>query len=105
MAHTCHAFECSKAVKPEMFMCLAHWRRVPKELQRRIWALYRPGQCDDKNISKGYALTAKSAIQAVAAKEGKVVPLNHECLRLYDYCVGDSSNPSIVAQVQQKLLP
>ncbi len=103
MAHTCHAFECTKVVKPEMFMCLSHWRRVPRELQKRIWALYRPGQCDDKNISAGYAKTAKQAIVDVAAKEGKTVPEDHECLRLYDYCIGTSTQPSIVAQVQERL--
>lgn len=103
MSHTCHAFECSKAVKPEMFMCLSHWRRVPKETQRRIWALYRPGQCDDKNISIGYARTAKEAIVLVAKKEGKAVPKDHECLRLYDLCVGDSEDPSMVAQVIERL--
>lgn len=101
MAHTCHAFECTKAVKPEMFMCHFHWLRVPQNLRKRIWALYRPGQCDDKNVSNGYAMTAKASIQAVAASEGKVVPLNHPCLTLYDACIGTSTQPSFVAQVQQ----
>jgi hypothetical protein len=100
MAHTCHAFECTKVVKPEMFMCLSHWRRVPRELQRRIWALYRPGQCDDKNISNGYALTAKAAIVAVAKLDGKTVPENDPCLTLYDACIGTSTQPSLAAQTQ-----
>lgn len=89
MSHTCHAYGCNANVKPEMFMCFGHWRRVPKDMQKRIWATYRPGQCDDKNITPAYGRAAKDAIRAVAAKEGKVVPDRDPCLLLYDACAGE----------------
>lgn len=89
MSHSCHAYGCDAPVKPEMFMCLRHWRRVPRELQRRIWALYRPGQCDDKKISKAYGIAAKQALRAVASKEGLTIPEGAPELRLYDMCAGE----------------
>lgn len=89
MSHTCHAYACQAEVKPEMFMCLRHWRRVPKEMQKRIWVSYRPGQCDDKHITPEYGHAAKDAINAVAAKEGRVIPEGDPCLLLYDVCAGE----------------
>jgi hypothetical protein len=68
-----------------MFMCFQHWRRVPKAMQRAIWATYRPGQCDDWNITRAYADAAQAAIRAVAEKEGLVMTGQEECLKLYDY--------------------
>lgn len=50
-------------------MCLKHWRMVPRELQRRVWATYRPGQCDDKSPSAPWMKAANAAIDAVATKE------------------------------------
>ncbi len=67
--HRCHARHCDTPVKPEMLMCLKHWRMVPKAIQRRIWAEYRPGQCDDKNISEAWLSAADEAIAAVLTKE------------------------------------
>lgn len=89
MSHTCHAYGCSTDVKPEMFMCQYHWRRVPQILQRRIWSLYRPGQCDDKNITREYGIAAKQAIRSVAAKAGIEVPDDAPELQLYDMCAGE----------------
>jgi len=43
---------------------------VPKPLRDRIWATYRPGQCDDWQPSAAYCDTAIEAVKAVAAKEG-----------------------------------
>ena len=53
-----------------MLMCLAHWRMVPKKLQKAVWGSYRQGQCDDMNPSREYCEAAKAAVIAVAAKEG-----------------------------------
>jgi len=85
MSHTCHAIGCKIKTKPEMFMCLSHWRKVPKELQRAIWRYYRPGQCDDWNPSKEYCETAKAALRAVAGKEGLKITGEEEELKLYDF--------------------
>lgn len=67
--HTCHAQGCETAVPPKPLMCLKHWRMVPRELQRAVWATYRPGQEIDKRPSREYLEIARAAIQAVAMKE------------------------------------
>lgn len=71
MAHTCHATGCERRVPPEMFMCRSHWFSLPKRLRDRIWATYRPGQCDDWNISQAYSEAAKECVRFIAAKEGR----------------------------------
>ena len=73
MSHRCHAIECEKSVPPKMLMCLKHWRMVPAENQRNIWATYRPGQEDDKSPSLLYLVNQRLACAAVAEKEGKLV--------------------------------
>lgn len=70
MAHTCHATGCKAKVPPEMFMCRRHWFTLPKPLRDRVWATYRPGQCDDWQISHEYAEAAREAVRYIAAKEG-----------------------------------
>jgi hypothetical protein len=70
MAHTCHATNCERTTKPELFMCYPHWMMVPRPMQQRIWATYRPGQCDDLNPSAEYCQAARGAVIAVAEKEG-----------------------------------
>jgi len=52
---------------------------VPKAIRTRIWAAYRPGQCDDMNPSRAYCLAARDAVLAVAAQEGR-----EPDVRLYD---------------------
>lgn len=79
MSHSCHATGCDKHIKPEMFMCKFHWFLLPKILRNKIWASYRPGQCDDWNISKEYADAAKECLIFIANKEGKVADV-----RLYN---------------------
>jgi len=71
MPHTCHATGCERPVPPEMFMCRPHWFSLPKSLRDRIWATYRPGQCDDWAISHAYAEAARACVRFIAAKEGR----------------------------------
>jgi hypothetical protein len=40
--HTCHARGCALSVPPELLMCHRHWQMVPREIQRRVRATYRP---------------------------------------------------------------
>lgn len=68
--HRCHALCCTAAVPPEMLMCRAHWKMVPKSVQRDVWANYRRGQCDDKSPSAEWCSAADLAITHVALKEG-----------------------------------
>lgn len=70
MAHTCHAERCTTPCKPEYLMCGRHWRMVPRQIQREVWAAYRPGQCDDMRPSAEWFVAADRAIEAVAIKEG-----------------------------------
>lgn len=72
MSHHCHATDCETPVPPVMFMCKKHWYMVPKLMRDRIWATYRPGQCDDWKPSAAYCDAAKAAVTAVAEKEGRV---------------------------------
>lgn len=69
LGHRCHAKGCTVSTKPEMLMCLKHWRMVPRDIQRRVWATYRPGQCDDKLPTEAWHQAADAAIEAVRAKE------------------------------------
>lgn len=79
--HTCHAKDCPKIIPPKLLMCLKHWRMVPLELQRAVWATYRPGQEVDKRPSAEYLEAARAAISAVAAKES-AQPAVQEPMRL-----------------------
>lgn len=67
--HHCHATGCRVAVRPQLLMCIRHWRLVPPDLQRAVWRHYRPGQCDDKRPSPDWLSAARAAIDAVAALE------------------------------------
>lgn len=49
--HTCHANFCTTPCKPSRLMCAKHWAMVPKPQQDRVYATYRPGQCDDMRPS------------------------------------------------------
>lgn len=71
--HHCHATGCRTNVEPEKLMCWAHWKTVPKVIQERVYATYRPGQCDDKSPSTAWHHAADAAICAVALLEGKPV--------------------------------
>lgn len=70
MAHLCHATGCKKTVPPVMFACKHHWFMLPKMLRDAIWEHYRPGQCDDWNITHEYAKAARNAIKYLAKVEG-----------------------------------
>lgn len=70
MAHTCHAYNCSKTVPPAMLFCRTHWGKTPRAVQRAVWALYKPGQENRKDPSRGYLLIQAYAVCVVAVKEG-----------------------------------
>jgi hypothetical protein len=67
--HHCHARGCKTAVAPNLLMCLPHWRLVPQELKRAVWATYRRGQEIRKDPTPEYLVAARAAIEAVAEKE------------------------------------
>jgi hypothetical protein len=70
--HECHATGCHTEVPPRMLMCLRHWRMVPREIQRRVWAAYVPGQEIRKDPTARYLEAQREAVYAVEIKEGRV---------------------------------
>lgn len=50
-------------------MCSVHWKMVPASLKAAVWTHYRPGQCDDMQVSKAWLAAADAAIEAVKLKE------------------------------------
>jgi len=69
MSHVCHAMGCGTEIEPKLFMCLNHWRMVPKQLQQSVWKHYRPGQEDDKNPTKEYLNVTDSVQWFVRGRE------------------------------------
>lgn len=85
-AHRCHARGCRVPVPPEKLMCLAHWRRVPRVIQRAVWRAYRPGQCDDKRPSAEWLVAANAAIGHVARRNGGIATKSEaEALRRFGF--------------------
>jgi len=70
MSHTCHAKLCDTACPPRFLMCGRHWAMVPSKLQRRVYATFRRGQCEDMRPSLEWHEAADAAIAAVALEEG-----------------------------------
>ena len=82
MSHHCHATGCTVSTRPEMFMCRKHWFGLPKHLRDRIWATYRPGQCDDWQPSAAYCDAAMECVRFLAAKERIEPDVSlYECFR------------------------
>lgn len=70
MEHTCHAYKCNKEVPRKMFMCLKHWRMVPRNLQRLVWRHYQPGQENfEVQPTEEYFRVTKEAQRVVLSKE------------------------------------
>jgi hypothetical protein len=70
-AHLCHARDCKVPVPERMLMCAPHWAMVPRELKRRVWSHYVPGQEIRKSPTAAYLDAAQAAIDVVFAKEAR----------------------------------
>jgi hypothetical protein len=66
-----------------MFMCRKHWFSLSASLRKGVMAAYRPGQCDDLNISQEYADVATKSVVFLAQKEGLPHDPSHPKLVLY----------------------
>ena len=86
MDHVCHAEGCETRVPPRLLMCPMHWRMVPHQVQRRVWAAYVPGQEVRKDPTRAYMAAHHLAIAAVAAREGRTEAArrNVEASKLYE---------------------
>lgn len=69
MSHTCHAIGCNRQCPPRMLMCRLCWRRVPKHLQKAVYANYRPGQEIDKRPTREWHRAADAAINSLIESE------------------------------------
>jgi hypothetical protein len=70
LPHFCHARGCKEVVPRELLMCAAHWRLVPRTLQRAVWLAYQPGQEAGKApLTSTYLDAARAAIEAVVKAE------------------------------------
>lgn len=61
--HRCYAPWCTKNVENRRLMCLSHWRRLPKDLQKPIWTHYKEGQKITGSQSLEYIAAVKAAVQ------------------------------------------
>ncbi|MGH3189412.1 MAG: hypothetical protein ACRDPY_08615 [Streptosporangiaceae bacterium] len=43
LTHECPAPVCTDQVDPDMLMCPAHWRQVPKPIRRAVWIAWNRG--------------------------------------------------------------
>ena len=91
MSHHCHARGCTTRVPPEMLFCRGHWFRVPRKIQRAVWAAYRPGQCDDKNPSVSWHEAADAAIGYVATLDDQPLLVSEmNALKKFGYEIVES---------------
>lgn len=58
-------------VPPRMFACGPHWAMVPPVLQQFLWAVYRPGQENDKQPTKLYLAVQIRCRIAIADREDR----------------------------------
>lgn len=65
-------------------MCRNHWFSLPQHLRSQVYRAYRPGQCDDFNITPAYAQAAQASIRYVAGKEKLELTGEEPELKLYD---------------------
>ena len=70
MSRSCDAIGCNADTASGMFMCLAHWRKVPAELKTVINTQYRAGRKNYAFLSDVvYLKAAVDAVDAVALQE------------------------------------
>lgn len=65
--HHCHWPNCDAAVPAAAWGCKKHWYMLPKDMQRRIWRAFRPGQEESKTPSREYVAVAREVQDWIAA--------------------------------------
>jgi hypothetical protein len=70
---SCDANHCSVKIDASKGMCPAHWKMVPTEIQRRIYAAARAHKTTAQRLSNVDFLEAwADAVEAVATQEGRL---------------------------------
>jgi len=67
--HQCPARGCARPVPPGMLMCPADWRRVPKPLQRAVWAAWDDGRGQGTPAHRAACRAAIAAADRQRARE------------------------------------
>lgn len=83
--NSCYAKDCGTGIPDNMLMCWPHWRRVPRKVQRVIWA--------SNYVAHPQHESSRLAARAsIAAKEGRELTAQ-EVEALADYGLGRDGNP------------
>ena len=70
-AHLCHVPGCRTATPPRLLMCPAHWRLVPDDIQREVYATVgKRGRLIDASWAAWWRAQTK-ATHAVMQAEGR----------------------------------
>lgn len=80
MSHACPIKDCKREAHDEHLMCVSHWRRVPKLLQRAVWDTFSrysrlarertlANEAEFFEARAQYTKATSDAIAAVEAKE------------------------------------
>ena len=68
--HHCHWPGCTEQVPPAMWGCRKHWYALPKDLRRKVWAAYRPGQEINGTPTRAYLEVAREVQDWIAQHGG-----------------------------------
>jgi len=72
LTHHCNANGCTWATERRMFMCLAHWRRLPSALQGAVLSAYRAQPTASARARDlTYMAACAAAVEHIARLEGK----------------------------------
>ncbi len=69
--HTCPATGCRRQLPQHILACPAHWRRVPRDLQRQVYATWARGRMPDP---VAYMAARQAAVFAVNGTAQAVRP-------------------------------
>lgn len=65
--HACNAEGCSQACPTSHLMCVRHWRMVPADLRREVFAAYREFKGARRRQGCSSAITAAQALRVAQA--------------------------------------
>jgi len=82
MNHHCHMPTCTAKTPPRMLMCAKHWRCVPADVQRDVYATVgKRGKCVDATWAPWWRAQAR-AIDAALRAESSNTAWNAQADRL-----------------------
>lgn len=65
----CPVASCGRTVRAGHLMCAAHWREVPKALQRNVWTYWRRWNRDhDDDTWEAYMGARTAALESVGGE-------------------------------------